>query len=136
MISVAVIVLIILMAIFAPVIAAIIGHGPNEQFPAPIGVNAQGQPVGPSTTFWLGTDTLGRDVLVRIAYGARISLIVGFVATIITVVIGASAGLAAAYFGGLVDSLPGPADGLAARHPLPAARDLPRHRHRPRPEPS
>jgi peptide/nickel transport system permease protein len=62
MISVAVIVLIILMAIFAPVIAAIIGHGPNEQFPAPIGVNAQGQPVGPSTTFWMGTDTLGRDV--------------------------------------------------------------------------
>ena len=57
MISVAVIVLIVLVAIFAPVIAAIIGHGPNEQFPAPIGVNAQGQPVGPSTTFWLGTDT-------------------------------------------------------------------------------
>jgi peptide/nickel transport system permease protein len=104
MISVAVILLIVLVAIFAPVIAAIIGHGPNEQFPAPIGVNAQGQPVGPSTTFWMGTDTLGRDVLVRIAYGARISLIVGFVATIITVVIGAAAGLAAAYFGGLVDS--------------------------------
>jgi peptide/nickel transport system permease protein len=104
MISVAVILLIVLVAIFAPVIAAIIGHGPNEQFPAPIGVNAQGQPVGPSTTFWMGTDTLGRDVLVRIAYGARISLIVGFVATIITVVIGALAGLAAAYFGGLVDS--------------------------------
>jgi ABC-type dipeptide/oligopeptide/nickel transport system permease subunit len=105
MISVAVILLIVLAAIFAPVIAAIIGHGPNEQFPAPIGVNAQGQPLGPSTRFWLGTDTLGRDVLVRIVYGARISLIVGFVATIITVVIGAAAGLAAAYFGGLTDSL-------------------------------
>ena len=104
MISVAVIVLIILMAIFAPVIAAIVGHGPNEQFPAPIGVTVDGQPLGPSAKFLLGTDTLGRDVLVRIVYGARISLIVGFVATIITVAIGAGVGLAAAYFGGLVDS--------------------------------
>ena len=47
MISVAVIVLIILMAIFAPVIAAIIGHGPNEQFPAPIGVNRGGTAARP-----------------------------------------------------------------------------------------
>src|SRR5215467_13837840 len=52
MISVAVIVLIALMAIFAPVIAAVIGHGPYQQFPAPIGVNAQGQPLGPSSRFW------------------------------------------------------------------------------------
>jgi peptide/nickel transport system permease protein len=104
MISVAVIVLIILTAIFAPVIAAIVGHGPNEQFPAPIGVTVDGQPLGPSAKFLLGTDTLGRDVLVRIAYGARISLIVGFVATVITVAIGAAVGLAAAYFGGLTDS--------------------------------
>jgi peptide/nickel transport system permease protein len=105
MISVAVIVLIILVAIFAPVIAAVIGHGPNEQFPAPIGVNSSGQPVGPSTTFWMGTDTVGRDVLVRIAYGARISLIVGLVATVLTVTIGAIVGLASAYFGGLTDSV-------------------------------
>ena len=39
--------------------------------PAPIGVNAGGQPLGPSSHFLLGTDTLGRDILVRIAYGAR-----------------------------------------------------------------
>ena len=104
MISLTVIALIILMAIFAPVIAAIIGHGPNEQFYSPVGLTAQGQPLGPSSTFWLGTDTLGRDILVRIAYGARISLIVGVVATLMTVTIGAAVGLAAGYFGGLVDS--------------------------------
>src|SRR5450755_662933 len=51
MISLGVIVLIVLVAIFAPVIAAIIGHGPNQQFPAPIGVNSSGQPLGPSTHF-------------------------------------------------------------------------------------
>ena len=47
MISLGVIGFIVLVAIFAPVVAAIVGHGPNEQFPAPIGVNASGQPLGP-----------------------------------------------------------------------------------------
>ncbi|HXD27855.1 MAG TPA: ABC transporter permease [Arthrobacter sp.] len=105
MISLGIIVAIVLIAIFAPVIAAIVGHGPNQQFTAPIGQTAEGQPVGPSTTFWMGTDTVGRDVLVRIAYGARISLIVGLVATVLTVTIGAIVGLASAYFGGLTDSV-------------------------------
>jgi peptide/nickel transport system permease protein len=105
MISLGIIVAIVLIAIFAPVIAAIVGHGPNQQFTAPIGQTAEGQPVGPSTTFWMGTDTVGRDVLVRIAYGARISLIVGLVATVLTVTIGAIVGLASAYFGGLTDSI-------------------------------
>jgi len=105
MISLGIIVAIVLIAIFAPVIAAIVGHGPNQQFTAPIGQTAEGQPVGPSSTFWFGTDTVGRDVLVRIAYGARISLIVGLVATVLTVAIGAIVGLASAYFGGLTDSI-------------------------------
>jgi ABC-type dipeptide/oligopeptide/nickel transport system permease subunit len=105
MISLGVIAFIILVAIFAPVVAAITGHGANQQFPAPIGVNASGQPLGPSSQFWFGTDTLGRDVLVRIAYGARISLIVGVLASVISVGIGAIVGLAAGYFGGLTDTL-------------------------------
>ena len=58
MISLSVIGFIVLLAIFAPVVAAIIGHGPNQQFPAPIGVNASGQPLGPSSRFLFGTDTL------------------------------------------------------------------------------
>ena len=105
MISLGVIGLIVLVAIFAPVVAAIIGHGANEQFPAPIGVNASGQPLGPSSRFLFGTDPNGRDILVRIAYGARISLIVGVLASVISVGTGAIVGLAAGYFGGLTDTL-------------------------------
>jgi peptide/nickel transport system permease protein len=105
MISLGVIVFIILIAIFAPVIAAIVGHGPNEQFYAPIGLNANGQPLGPSSHFLLGTDTLGRDILVRIAYGTRVSLIVGVLASVISVATGAIVGLAAGYFGGVTDTL-------------------------------
>jgi peptide/nickel transport system permease protein len=106
MISLAVIVLVVLMAIFAPAIAAILGHGPNQQF-ASTGLTAIGQPKGPSGTFLLGTDDQGRDILVRIAYGARISLIVGVLATVITVVIGVVVGLMGGYFGGLTDSFIG-----------------------------
>ena len=104
MISLGVIVIIVLVAIFAPVIAAIVGHGPNQQFP-PIGLTPIGQPKAPSSTFLLGTDDLGRDILVRIAYGARISLIVGVVATALTVAVGAVVGLIAGYFGGVTDSI-------------------------------
>ena len=104
MISLAVIVLIVLMAIFAPVIAAVVGHGPNQQFTS-TGLTPLGQPVGPNSTFLLGTDDQGRDILVRIAYGARISLIVGVLATALTVIIGAVVGLMAGYFGGLTDSV-------------------------------
>ena len=83
MISLAVIVLIVLMAIFAPVFAAITGHPPNEQY-RDIGLTPDGLPRGPNGTFWLGTDDLGRDILVRIAYGARVSLLVGVIATAIS----------------------------------------------------
>jgi peptide/nickel transport system permease protein len=76
----------------------------NQQFRT-TGLNGFGQPRGPNGTFWLGTDDLGRDILVRIAYGARISLFVGVVATLITVTIGAVLGLIAGFTGGIVDSL-------------------------------
>ena len=105
MISLGIIVIIALIAIFAPVFAWLTGHGVNEQFPAPIGVTVEGQPVGPSSRFLLGTDTLGRDLMVRIAYGARISLLVGVLATVITVAVGAAVGLIAGYFGSLTDSI-------------------------------
>jgi peptide/nickel transport system permease protein len=104
LISAIVIVLVVLMAIFAPVIAAITGHGPNQQFRI-TGLTPSGLPVAPNSTFWLGTDDLGRDILVRIAYGARISLFVGVVATLGTVVLGAVLGLMAGYFSGAVDSI-------------------------------
>ena len=104
MISLGVIVLIVLVAIFAPLIAAAVGHGPNQQFQS-IGLTAIGQPKGPSSTFLLGTDDQGRDIMVRIAYGARISLIVGVLATALTVAVGAIVGLVAGYFGGVTDSI-------------------------------
>jgi peptide/nickel transport system permease protein len=104
MIALAVIVLIVLLALFAPVFSSITGHGPNQQF-RDTGLTPEGLPKPPSSTFWLGTDDQGRDVFIRIAYGARISLFVGVVATLLTVAVGTVLGLAAAYFGGAVDTV-------------------------------
>ena len=89
-------------AVAAPAIAHAVGHGPNDQYPA-LGLTTAGLPVGPSRRFLLGTDNLGRDLLVRIAYGARISLLVGVAATLLATVAGVVVGLVAGYFGGLVD---------------------------------
>jgi ABC-type dipeptide/oligopeptide/nickel transport system permease subunit len=102
--SLVVIVLIVLAAVFAPVFAAVTGHGPNDQYRL-TGLTPDGLPMPPNSTFWLGTDDLGRDILVRIAYGARISLLVGVAATALTVVVGVMVGLAAGYLGGVVDTL-------------------------------
>lgn len=103
-ISLAVIILIVLMAIFAPLFASVTGHGVYEQFRT-IGLSPEGLPRHPNGTFLLGTDDEGRDVLVRIAYGARISLIVGVLATALTVSIGVVIGLMAGYFGKIVDTI-------------------------------
>ena len=103
-IALATILVIVLLAILAPVFAKILGHGPNQQF-IDIGENANGGPVPPSGTFWLGTDNNGRDLFIRTLYGARISLIVGVLATGISVVLGVVLGLAAGFIGGLVDTV-------------------------------
>jgi len=60
---------------------------------------------GAGTTFWLGTDALGRDVLSRIIYGARVSLTVGLSAVVISGTIGLLVGLLSGYFGGLIDDI-------------------------------
>ncbi len=54
---------------------------------------------------WLGTDSLGRDQMVRLLYGARVSMLVAFCAAVIGFVLGIALGMAAGFFGGLVDSL-------------------------------
>ena len=59
----------------------------------------------PSGDHWLGTDPLGRDVLSRMIWGARISLKVGFIATGIAILIGAVLGAMAGYYGGWTDAL-------------------------------
>jgi len=60
---------------------------------------------GAEPGFWLGTDSLGRDVLSRIVYGARLTLIVAFVAGVLTCIIGATLGLIAGYYRGWADRL-------------------------------
>ncbi|MGO4102942.1 ABC transporter permease [Leifsonia sp. YAF41] len=98
------IVILVLFAVGAPVIAALTGHGPNEQF-RETGLTPAGIPVGPGDEFLFGTDQLGRDVLVRLAYGARISLVVGVVASIAAATIGVVVGLLAGYFGNRTDTV-------------------------------
>jgi oligopeptide transport system permease protein len=63
------------------------------------------QGVGPCRQFWFGTDTLGRDMLVRVLYGARISLAVGFVASFINLVVGVLYGGIAGLAGGRLDNI-------------------------------
>jgi peptide/nickel transport system permease protein len=102
--SAVVILLIIAMALVAPVVAHVVGHGPNTQY-RDTGLSPQGIPVGPGRRFWLGTDELGRDVLVRIFYGARVSLIAGVLAATLAVAAGVLIGLTAGYFQGVIDGL-------------------------------
>jgi peptide/nickel transport system permease protein len=104
MLSLAVIVLIALFAIGAPLVAAVTGHPPNQQY-RDTGLSPAGLPMPPSRQFWLGTDDLGRDILVRIAYGARISLLVGVVATGLAVGVGIVVGLVGGFFGGWIDAV-------------------------------
>lgn len=104
MISLAVIVLIVAVAICAPLVALATGHGGYTQY-REVGLTPTGLPKPPTGQFWFGTDDLGRDIMVRIAYGARISLLVGVLSTLIAVAIGVVIGLAAGFLRGIVDTL-------------------------------
>jgi peptide/nickel transport system permease protein len=64
-----------------------------------------GNPFPPGLVHLLGTDELGRDVMSRLVYGARLSLFVATCATLVTVLIGVAVGLVAGYFGGWVDPI-------------------------------
>ena len=85
--------IVIAAALLAPWIAP---HDPNEQ-------NIIDKLVSPNATYWLGTDGFGRDVFSRILWGARISLLVGFLSTAIGIIVGVVIGVVAGYFGGAVD---------------------------------
>ena len=89
-----ILIILLVLAIFAPWIAP---HSYAYQ-------NLELGAVGPSSSYWLGTDTLGRDQFSRILYGARVSLLVGFVATAVALLIGVSWGIVAGFFGGKIDS--------------------------------
>jgi peptide/nickel transport system permease protein len=93
-----------LAAIGAPLIADLVGHGPNDLYRTTM-LDQYGLPKGPNASFFFGADGAGRDLFVRVIYGARVSLLVGVVATAIAVVIGVTLGLVAGYRGGMVDTL-------------------------------
>ncbi len=89
-----IVVVIAALAILAPVIAPYAPDAINPEFSA-----------APSAAHWLGTDQIGRDVLSRLLYGTRTSLLVGVAATLISTVIGVLLGLLAGYVGGAVDQI-------------------------------
>lgn len=94
-------------ALFANVIAP---HNPLQMnsgkgFLPPVWIAMGPGGDAPDPQFLLGTDTLGRDVLSRILYGARVSMIVGFVPTFIILLIGTVLGLVSGFSGGWLDNL-------------------------------
>jgi len=95
---------IVVLAIAAPVVAGIVGHSAVAQY-RQSGLSPSGIPVAPNRTFWFGTDGLGRDVLVRVVYGARVSLLVAVTSSLLAVIAGAVIGIAAGWYGGWVDTL-------------------------------
>ena len=96
-----VLVLIVLLAIFAELIAP---YSAIEQFRA-FSKLPPAWAEGGNWAFPLGTDALGRDMLSRLIFGARISLFIGIAVMVVSVIAGVALGLVAAFFGGFVDSL-------------------------------
>ena len=91
----------VLTAIFAPLIAP---HDPTFQYRDALLVPPAWTPNG-RPEFLLGTDALGRDILSRLIYGARYSLVIGLVVVTLALVTGTLVGLVAGFFGGWVDAL-------------------------------
>jgi len=85
------------------VVVALVGPSLAPYDPTAPVAHQLAEPLPPAAPCYLGTDDLGRDVLSRLLYGARISLMVGLVAMVVTMLIGTGVGLAAGYFGGAVD---------------------------------
>ncbi|HJR18746.1 MAG TPA: ABC transporter permease [Actinomycetota bacterium] len=117
LLGLAFIIFLILIALTAPLISKyIIHHGPNELFRDR--VTDIGLPMGPTSEFYFGSDTVGRDVLVRTLYGARTSLLVALFATGISLVIGVTLGVVAGFKGGWVDTLVSRAIDIVLSMPL------------------
>jgi peptide/nickel transport system permease protein len=94
-IGLAMLLVVVLVAIFAPLLAP---YNPRERVQAmPEDILAP-----PDAEHWLGRDDAGQDVLSSLIYGARVSLIVGFTASFMSMFIGTAVGLIAGYFGGRV----------------------------------
>lgn len=97
LISALVVLLYVLVAVFAPVIA--------PYAPEATALGARLQP--PSAEHWLGTDALGRDIFSRVLFGARISLLVGFLTVLITATFGTLVGALGGFYRGVFDAISG-----------------------------
>lgn len=100
----AVLVILVLAAFTAPLWAP---HGPDDIAPSD-------RLLGPSAKYWFGTDNFGRDILSRVVYGGRVSLIVGLVVALLATALGTVAGLLAGYFRTVDNVLMRFVDGLMA----------------------
>ena len=89
------ILLIVLLALFAPLVAR---YDPNQ-------MDLLSMRQAPSLAHWFGTDDLGRDVFARVVYGSRTSLMIGFIPSVISLVLGTLLGLMAGYMGRHVDAV-------------------------------
>lgn len=100
------VILMVLIALLAPVVANIVGHAYDDQNRL-IGLNPFGIPMGPNPQegYYFGFDDLGRDVLVRTMYGARVSLSIAIIATGIELAIGIFMGMLAGFMRGWVDTI-------------------------------
>jgi ABC-type dipeptide/oligopeptide/nickel transport system permease subunit len=103
LVGLAFIVVLIVIALFAPLIAKAFGVSPYKQSTKVL--DQFGSPTGPSSAHIMGVDPLGRDVFARVLYGARVSLEVAIVATAISVSIGVVVGMVAAFYRGWVDTI-------------------------------
>jgi peptide/nickel transport system permease protein len=104
LVSLGFIVLLVLVAVFAPLVVKLFGvSGPNAQNIN--NLDSFGSPAGPSAAHPFGVDELGRDLLARVVYGARVSLEVAFIATGVAVIIGVVVGMVAGFFRGWVDTV-------------------------------
>lgn len=90
-----IVIILVLCAVLAPIISP---YEPNAQDP-------RNRLQGPSAGHWFGTDELGRDILSRIIYGARISMSVGLIAICISLIGGVTLGAIAGYYGGTIDNI-------------------------------
>ncbi|MGD9118201.1 MAG: ABC transporter permease [Dehalococcoidia bacterium] len=90
-----IIIIFIIAAVFAPFLAP---YNPDK-------IDMNNARLQPSGSHWLGTDSLGRDTLSRVIYGARVSLMIGLVVVLFSSIVGMSLGLIAGYFGGWVHAI-------------------------------
>ncbi|GHF50073.1 peptide ABC transporter permease [Streptomyces mashuensis] len=104
-----VVLLLVLVAVFAPLIVSLLGHPPNEYHEERIDAlfgTPKGAWGGIDKDFLFGVEPVnGRDVFSRVVYGARVSLLVAFLSAVVAVVVGTVLGVVAGYFGGWIDTV-------------------------------